>query len=319
MNYEDFYNKHYQLNYSNQESLAKSYFIDEHLKDRDFNYVFNALKEKIVKQCQTENLISQNKDLNDLLKIFNEKGDYYRNNLIQNILQNEITSKFNLIENLPPNYNFESFVKELAINNSNNEILRLLLINKRIYDMIFQLNSFDKFEIKVFGSDIESTSIFKELHQKIYPEAYTIKDNINLANQFSGENIIDNVNDNYQKKNQKKNNFREIHGNNFREFFTEEFRKKHFKKIEDLQDYMKNIGIKETAILVFLLNNEYKEIFKSFNLSGFIRSSKRNFRPQSIEKHFVAQAKANNYELKKPRDYEKIATIKDELSKIMKK
>jgi hypothetical protein len=116
----------------------------------------------------------------------------------------------------------------------------------------------------------------------------------------------------------KKNHSNDIHGNKFKEFFTNEFREKHFKKIENLQVYMQSISIQETAILVFLLNNEYKAIFEKFNLSGFIRSSKSKMIPQSIEKYFVAQGGSNNYKLKESFDDKKISEIKDQLYIIMK-
>jgi hypothetical protein len=129
---------------------------------------------------------------------------------------------------------------------------------------------------------------------------------------------MDNLNSINPKKSPKKNHLNDIHGIEFREFFTEEFRKKHFTKIEDLQVFMQSISIKDTAILVFLLKNEYNAIFEKFNLSGFIRSSKSNMHPQSIEKHFVAHGGKNNYKLKESFNDKMINKIKVQLYKIIK-
>jgi hypothetical protein len=71
MNYENLFNKHYDLNYSLQETNAKSHFINVNSRGRDFEFVFNTLKENIVRQNQSDNFISHNKDLIELLYIFN--------------------------------------------------------------------------------------------------------------------------------------------------------------------------------------------------------------------------------------------------------
>ncbi len=318
MNYENLFNKHYDLNYSLQETNAKSHFINVNSRGRDFEFVFNTLKENIVRQNQSDNFISHNKDLIELLYIFNNRNKYYSKDIIQNIFKNEIFTVFEKIENLPSKYNFKKFIQDLAIYCSNVEILSLLTINFVIYRMMFELDSFEKFEIKMFSSSIESTSIFKELHQELYPEEYTIIENIKSTNQSSGGDNMDNLNSINPKKSPKKNHLNDIHGIEFREFFTEEFRKKHFTKIEDLQVFMQSISIKDTAILVFLLKNEYNAIFEKFNLSGFIRSSKSNMHPQSIEKHFVAHGGKNNYKLKESFNDKMINKIKVQLYKIIK-
>ncbi|WP_445452471.1 hypothetical protein [Flavobacterium sp. 25HG05S-40] len=179
MNYEKEYQYFYNRYYSKSEKLIKQLLITEKIKGRNVDIVYNKLGHYLTTEFPTKILATTNPKLKDLLQLFEKRFKYYEVNEISSIFTYEIKTSFNKIEvsELPVGYTIRKLLIEIAILNILDEISRLLLVNRSLFNRFYQLDDFTDFEIKDYkGLSVEDTSIYRVLNEKLYPDSYTNTD-----------------------------------------------------------------------------------------------------------------------------------------------
>ncbi|GEM_PF-3356446 len=164
--YEGFYSKYY----DELEHFAKDFFIENYEDDVIFNDAYNDFAELLRVDFVKDIYYIKNEKLNELRNLFFEKLSRYKKDSVQKVFKNIIKSKFDNIDvtQLPRDYNFIKFIDEVAFIQSKNEISRMLSYNYTYFDMIYELNRFDIFEIRYYHRLAkESYPYYKELSLEI--------------------------------------------------------------------------------------------------------------------------------------------------------
>jgi hypothetical protein len=170
--YEAFYSKYY----TKTEELIKLYFIKCKSENRAFGYAINNVRVYLTDTVKEKHIIFNNKTLGNLHLIFATRFRDYESDEIQSIFANEIKTDFDKISSadLPKDYNYIKFIKDVASLTIINEILRLLQNNSPLFERFYKLNDYQKFEIKEYGDILERTAIFIELDSRISPQYYLL-------------------------------------------------------------------------------------------------------------------------------------------------
>lgn len=211
MEHIDHYNYFYTKYYSKTEFLIKKYLI----KNKKFKLAFHYLNPKIqlIINEYLENLFKD-----ETLKLssmeFSSMWNFYESDEIQECLNYEMKQIFFLHEKSRNgsisrteqfHYEYNKYVKKLALHEVLSEISKLLIINSSVLEMYYKLGDFSTYEIKDYGSmPLEDTEVYKTLSNRLYPIKDDIEDvtteNFN-ANQLTTtqktlllENIFVNVN-----------------------------------------------------------------------------------------------------------------------------
>jgi hypothetical protein len=175
MNYQEIYTDFYSKCYHRAEVLIKAFFIKRKSQKRVFGVSSNEVIHYLTFEFIEKYPIFKSEDFVKLHQMFCNRYRFYEIDQIQEILTNELKNEFDTITNskLPINYNYIKLIKDIALIDAINEISRLLSNNNLLLGMMYKLNEFDNFEIREYkGIALEDTPIFKELHQKLYPEYY---------------------------------------------------------------------------------------------------------------------------------------------------
>ena len=199
--YEDFYSKYY----TKAEFLIKRFLIKRKSQKRTFGITMNEVNQYLYNDIINNHNLDKNENLQKLHRIFCKRLSIYEIDQVQEIFANDIKAAFDkiIISELPTDYNYTKFIKETAIIEVTNEILRLVSNNSRLLEMFYKSNEFDEFEIRYYKDlSLEDYPIYKKLHSKLYPE-YSIhftKNDDFVANDDSGaiglSNPIDTENKN---------------------------------------------------------------------------------------------------------------------------
>ena len=164
MNYEQEYQYFFNKYYSKSEKLIKQFLIIEKSKKRNANLVYNELEKYLSNKTVTIFAGVKYPSLEGLLLLFNNRHKNYEADEINLIFANEIKTgfeKIDILELLPPYYTLRKLLMEIAILNALNEINRLLLLNRNLFNLFYLLDDFTDFEIKDYvGFSIEDTDIF---------------------------------------------------------------------------------------------------------------------------------------------------------------
>jgi hypothetical protein len=170
--YEDFYSKYY----TKTEGLIKSYFIKCKSEKRPFGHAIYKIRIHLADTILKKQVILDYNALKSAHQIFVYRFSAYESDEIQSIFANEIKIAFNKISSadLPKDYNYIKFIKDVASLTIINEILRLLQNNSPLFDRFYNLNDYQKFEIKEYGDILERTAIYIEIDSRIYPQYYLL-------------------------------------------------------------------------------------------------------------------------------------------------
>jgi hypothetical protein len=166
--YEDFYSKYY----TKTEGLIKLYFIKCKSENRTFGYAINNVRVYLTDTVKEKHIIFNNKTLGNLHLIFATRFSSYESDEIQSIFANEIKTDFDKIKktDLPKEYNYAKFIKDVASLEIMNEILRLLTQNSRLLNMFYKANYFDEFEIRTHSDYIlEHYPLYRKLDLLLNP------------------------------------------------------------------------------------------------------------------------------------------------------
>lgn len=176
MNYENIYESFYSKYYSKAEILIKNFFIKRHSQKRTFGNSINEVNYYFNNDFISKYNLYNNESLEMLHQIFCKRHSIYYIDEVQEVFADSIKKEFDKIKisELPVNYNYTKFIKEIAIIEVEKEISRLLSNNAQLLGMFYKLCEFDEFEIKEYRNlSLEDYPIYKKLHSKLYPEYYT--------------------------------------------------------------------------------------------------------------------------------------------------
>lgn len=181
MEYIDHYNYFYSKYISKSEVLIKNNFLKFKIKKYRFEWALQNIKSYAEKDHKPK---FKNEPFENFNKFFiTKKAIYDFENQIEEILKNEYEQHFyaaNLA--LETQYDYIKLIKETAVNEAYNEVLRLLSTNSQLYEMMYNLNDFSEFKLIDYSPiSLEDTNIFKLLHCKIYPQIDEV-DSIEIDN-----------------------------------------------------------------------------------------------------------------------------------------
>lgn len=184
MEYEKIYQCYYSRYYYKAEFFAKRFFIKRQSQNKTYLTVLNETTFFLNDNYICISNIHTNENLRKLHHIFSNRYSIYTVNQIQEIFENEVKIGYNKlkISELPKNYNYKLFIKEIALFEALNEISRLLSNYSRLFEMMYKLNDFDDFEIRTQGNlSVEDFPVYKRLKLKLYPEENEINIGLHLA------------------------------------------------------------------------------------------------------------------------------------------
>ena len=176
MNYENIYEGFYAKYYSKAEFLIKNFFVKRYSQKKTFGNSYNEVIHYLSIDFVKKHNLYKNENLENAYRIFCKRRSIYFKDEVQEIFENEIKIEFDKINasELPTNYTYLKFIKEIALIEALREISRLFSNNARLLAMVYELNEFDNFEIRVHGNlALEDYPNFKVLHSKLYPANYT--------------------------------------------------------------------------------------------------------------------------------------------------
>jgi hypothetical protein len=166
--YEDFYSKYY----NKTETLIKLYFIKCKNNKRPIGYVTSNIKNRL----ENKVLINLNLNKYDCLKnlhiIFQKRYALYEIDILQEVFTHEVKEDFDKIkkDELPLHYSYGQLIKDIAVFEIVNEILRLLQNNSQLLNMFYKANYFDEFEIRECSEFyLENYPLYKKLDLILNP------------------------------------------------------------------------------------------------------------------------------------------------------
>lgn len=178
--YEDFYSKYY----NKTETLIKLYFIKCKNDKRTIGYVTSNIR----KLLENKVLLYLNLNKYDLLKkqhdIFLTRHSLYETDVLQEVFTHEIKENFDKIKisELPLNYSYSQLIKDIALFEILNEILRLMQNNSQLVTMFYRASYFDEFEIRECSEYyLENYPLYKKLDLMLNSELADKKTKIGLV------------------------------------------------------------------------------------------------------------------------------------------
>lgn len=172
MNYEKIYNEFYSKYYDKAEYLIKLFLIKSKSENLTFGYSLNEVRSYVIENYSKEKKFFENSNLIKLHAIFLQRHSIYEINQIQEIFANPILKAFRKIPvaELPKEYSYSKLIKDIALVEVKEEILRLLTNNSSLLHMFYQLNNFEEFEIRYYDNLLlEQYPIYKKMNLALNP------------------------------------------------------------------------------------------------------------------------------------------------------
>src|SRR5690606_7314026 len=104
--------------------------------------------------------------LKNLHIIFQKRYALYEIDILQEVFTHEVKEDFGKIkkDELPLHYSYSQLIKDIAVFEIVNEILRLLQNNSQLLNMFYKANYFDEFEIRECSEFyLENYPLYKKL------------------------------------------------------------------------------------------------------------------------------------------------------------
>ena len=171
MDYLKIYNSIYNKTYGLGEIYIKHKLIQFNKDVLTFERASNLIRES-VDNFGKKNSIHKEPKLYELKNIYQKSLSNYKKNEVELSLKNEVRKGYAMhtldIQNTE--YTIELFIKELAILNAINELLRLFNNHSSLFKMMYDNDYFDLFEIVDYDPiDFRDSKIYIELLNKFYP------------------------------------------------------------------------------------------------------------------------------------------------------
>jgi hypothetical protein len=286
MNYESIYEGYYLKYYSKAEFLIKNFLVKRYSQKKAFGNSYNEVIHYLSNDFVKKYNLYANKNLEYAYRIFGKRHSIYFIDEVQEIFKNEIKIEFDKINtgDLPANYTYHQFIKEVALIEAVRQILRLFSNHERLHAMVYELNEFDKFEIKVYGNlALEDYPNFKILHAKLYPKPLEIiVENVQLEVFDSEEIDLNDSTTTYDYLGQSSNE----KANELFDFLIQYYRpdEKTSVKFVNILHYLKNDANKE--LYIFNIKQlDFKEIIKTnfkIEIKKFAKSERYHDDEKSI-------------------------------------
>ncbi|MCL9804597.1 hypothetical protein NAT51_03630 [Flavobacterium amniphilum] len=171
MDYLKIYNTNYNKAYRIGESFMKHKLIQFNTEALSFGRASNLLHE-LFRGFREKLLINKTTELTELAYTYQKSLSNYSKNCIELVLKNEVRKGFSEL-NLTSTYNtytFELFIKELAITNAMNELLRVFSNYSEMFKMMYDNDYFDSFEIQDYSpANHWDSKIYIDLETRFYP------------------------------------------------------------------------------------------------------------------------------------------------------
>ena len=138
---------------------------------RSFGICVDEIRTELNEISSKKLLLLQHSKLKSIAQLFNRRFSLYTENQESHILENEIYTEFKKInENeFPRKYSFHRLIFEMALYNALHEAERLMTNNNLLYELIYEFNELDKFELTAYDSDVTFTPLFIELNKSDTP------------------------------------------------------------------------------------------------------------------------------------------------------
>ena len=205
MDYLKIYNSNYNKAYRTGEITIKHKLIQFNKETLSFERASNLTRESFG-NFEKKLLIDKEPKLVELKSIYQKSLRNYSKNAVELVLKNEVKKgflKLSLdIQN--NNYALESFIKELAIFNATNELLRLYNNHSELFKMMYENHCFDSFEIKDYHPiDFRDSKNYTDLLNKFYPlrkTSETFSENFSVIQSYDPIEDLENNIPNFNEK-----------------------------------------------------------------------------------------------------------------------
>ncbi|REE81590.1 AlpA family transcriptional regulator [Lutibacter oceani] len=187
MDYQINYTKTYDKIFQEREVFFKDQLILAKQLNQTFNYTSNSLL-TISNELLTSKLnYFMDDPYLEVMVLFNNRHSIYEDDQINNIIEYSIKPFIAGFEN-NSTYNLIEIISKIAELDAIKETSRILKNNYDLYNLMFQLNNFTKFELIDYHTNLETLPLFEKLHRKIYPpskgEKIKISNNNNIEDLF---------------------------------------------------------------------------------------------------------------------------------------
>ena len=188
----------YKTNYTNtynQIFLERSIFFKDQIVlakqlKQTFNYTSNSLLKKSNEFLTSKLNYFMDDPYLEVMVLFNNRHSIYEDDQINNIIEYSIKPFIAGFEN-NSTYNLIEIISKIAELDAIKETSRILKNNYDLYNLMFQLNNFTKFELIDYHTNLETLPLFEKLHKKIYPPSKGEK--IKISNNNNVEDLFLNV------------------------------------------------------------------------------------------------------------------------------
>lgn len=167
------YSKTYKQLFDLGTDKIKKQLIDHKSVHSNFIHAHNTILLKFEDFKKERRLIK--KPYDELYYLFKNRLDLLEEEYQYTIIPNALFQRFIELNN-DESYSFSQFVVELASFNADAELLRIFRNYSSIYEMMYEVNNFDDFELIEYKQLPESVPLFKKYHEIIYGKKESLEE-----------------------------------------------------------------------------------------------------------------------------------------------
>ena len=170
MDYKQLYAISYETYFSTAEQLVGDELKTFKKEGFTFNYTYNEMHKKMYDRIHKLTGCFKTKEVAPYFKLFNDRYGIFQENPIDNIIEKRIIpllKKNNELDKI----DLSQFVYDIAKLNAAKEAARLFQNNNKLFEHMFELNDFRKFELIEYRGHLEQVPLFIKLNNKLYPPA----------------------------------------------------------------------------------------------------------------------------------------------------
>lgn len=162
INYAEIFQTSFDKTFGKEENNIENHLKKNKEQGRSFSFLYNPILNSLEALKNDKYYITTSNLFEDVLKIYNERSNYYDQNFEHYIFQNELLENFNKINGLKKGYTYKIFLIELGIIEAVSDVYRRFRHNSRIYEMMYNLNQLDEFTLLKASGNVEETYLFKK-------------------------------------------------------------------------------------------------------------------------------------------------------------